>query len=78
VGSAMAYGLFFVFASQGDLTGFTALTFLTPVFALLCGIAWLDEHLRPLQWLGAGLALLSVALINRRVVLWDAARVSKG
>ena len=78
VGSALAYGLFFVFASQGDLTGFTALTFLTPVFALLFGIALLHEHLQPLQWLGASLALVSVLLINRRVALWGEARVSKG
>jgi drug/metabolite transporter (DMT)-like permease len=69
-GSALAYGLFFWFASSGDLTGFTALTFLTPVFALLCGVLWLDERLRPLQWLGASLALGSVLLINRRGQLW--------
>jgi drug/metabolite transporter (DMT)-like permease len=71
LGSALAYGLFFWFARQGDLTGFTALTFLTPVFALLCGVLFLDEHLLPLQWIGAGLALVSVALINRRQRLWE-------
>jgi drug/metabolite transporter (DMT)-like permease len=70
LGSALAYGLFFWFASSGDLTGFTALTFLTPVFALLCGVLLLDEQLRPLQWLGALLALGSVLLINRRQSLW--------
>ncbi|MFN6340502.1 MAG: DMT family transporter [Cyanobacteriota bacterium] len=70
LGSALAYGLFFVFASTGDLTGFTALTFLTPVFALLCGIVFLDEHLRPMQWAGTALALVSVVLINQRMVLW--------
>jgi drug/metabolite transporter (DMT)-like permease len=70
LGSALAYGLFFWFASSGDLTGFTALTFLTPVFALLCGVWLLDEQLQPLQWLGAGLALVSVLLINRRQQLW--------
>lgn len=69
-GSALAYGLFFWFASRGDLTGFTALTFLTPVFALLCGVLWLHEQLLPLQWLGVALALVSVLLINRRHVLW--------
>ncbi len=53
LGSAVAYGLFFWFASSGDLTGFTALTFLTPVFALLCGVLLLDERLGGLQWLGA-------------------------
>jgi drug/metabolite transporter (DMT)-like permease len=72
-GSALAYGLFFSFASRGDLTGFTALTFLTPVFALLCGFLLLDERLAPLQWLGAGLALVSVLLINRRGQLWQPA-----
>ncbi|MFM1797993.1 MAG: hypothetical protein RLZZ117_271 [Cyanobacteriota bacterium] len=75
VGSALAYGLFFVFASQGDLTGFTALTFLTPVFALLFGIVLLHERLRPLQWLGAFLALVSVVLINRRAALWKEPRL---
>lgn len=69
-GSALAYGLFFSFASQGDLTGFTSLTFLTPVFALLCGLLLLEERLEPLQWLGAALALVSVLLIHRRHRLW--------
>ncbi|MFM9110587.1 MAG: DMT family transporter [Prochlorococcaceae cyanobacterium] len=72
-GSALAYGLFFWFASSGDLTGFLALTFLTPVFALLCGLALLDERLLPLQWLGALLALVSVVLINQRQRLWRGA-----
>jgi drug/metabolite transporter (DMT)-like permease len=71
LGSALAYGLFFWFANSGDLTGFTALTFLTPVFALLCGVLLLDEQLRPLQWLGALLALMSVLLISRRQQLWQ-------
>ncbi len=71
LGSALAYGLFFWFANSGDLTGFTALTFLTPVFALLCGVVLLDEQLRPLQWLGALLALMSVLLISRRQQLWQ-------
>jgi drug/metabolite transporter (DMT)-like permease len=71
LGSALAYGLFFWFASSGDLTGFSALTFLTPVFALLTGVLLLHERLQPLQWLGAAVALLSVVLINRRQVLWE-------
>jgi len=71
LGSALAYGVFFWFASSGDLTGFTALTFLTPVFALLCGVLWLGEQLLPLQWLGALLALVSVLLINQRQRFWE-------
>jgi drug/metabolite transporter (DMT)-like permease len=70
-GSALAYGLFFWFATHGDLTGFSALTFLTPVFALLTGMLLLGERLRPLQWLGASLALVSVVLIHRRQILWS-------
>jgi drug/metabolite transporter (DMT)-like permease len=69
-GSALAYGLFFWFASSGDLTGFTALTFLTPVFALLSGMLLLEERLLPLQWVGASLAMASVVLINQRGRLW--------
>jgi drug/metabolite transporter (DMT)-like permease len=76
LGSALAYGLFFWFASSGDLTGFTSLTFLTPVFALLCGQLLLAERLRPLQWLGVALALASVLLINRREVLWGRGRMA--
>ena len=70
LGSALAYGLFFWFANREGLTSFTSLTFLTPVFALICGLALLGEQLRPLQWLGAALALISVVLINRREQLW--------
>ena len=70
LGSALAYGLFFWFANREGLTSFTSLTFLTPVFALLCGLVLLGEELRPLQWLGAALALISVVLINRREQLW--------
>ncbi len=70
LGSALAYGLFFWFASRGDLTSFTSLTFLTPVFALLCGQLLLEERLQPLQWLGVALALVSVLLIHRRHQLW--------
>jgi len=71
-GTALAYGLFFWFASRGDLTGFTSLTFLTPVFALASGLVLLGEQLEPLQWLGVVLALASVLLINRRAELWQA------
>jgi drug/metabolite transporter (DMT)-like permease len=77
LGSALAYGLFFWFANHGDLTSFTALTFLTPVFALLCGVLLLGEQLQPLQWLGAAFALVSVVLINRRALIWHPAAAAE-
>ncbi len=69
-GTALGYGLFFWFVTRRELTGFTALTFLTPVFALACGLLVQHEHLDLAQWLGVGLALVSVVLINRRQQLW--------
>jgi drug/metabolite transporter (DMT)-like permease len=65
-GSAIAYGLFFYFASKGNLTSLSALTFLTPVFALLFGNLFLSEVLSPLQWFGVSLTLVSIYLINQR------------
>jgi len=65
-GSAIAYGLFFYLASTRNLTSFAALTFLTPVFALLFGNLLLSEQLSGLQWLGVGLTLISIYLINQR------------
>jgi drug/metabolite transporter (DMT)-like permease len=68
-GSAIAYGLFFYFASSGSLTSLSSLTFLTPVFALLFGNLFLSEVLNLLQWLGVSLTLVSIYLINQRDVL---------
>ncbi|BBD62180.1 hypothetical protein NIES2109_50180 [Nostoc sp. HK-01] len=65
-GSAIAYGLFFYFASSGSLTSLSSLTFLTPVFALLFGNLFLSEILSPLQWIGVCLTLISIYLINQR------------
>ncbi len=68
-GSAIAYGLFFYFASSGSLTSLSALTFLTPIFALLFGNLFLGEVLSHLQSVGVGLTLVSIYLINQRDVL---------
>ena len=65
-GSAIAYGLFFYFASSGNLTSLSALTFLTPVFALLFGNLILSEVLSPIQWTGVSLTLVSIYLVNQR------------
>lgn len=65
-GSAIAYGLFFYFASSGNLTSLSALTFLTPIFALLFGNLLLSEVLSPLQGIGVSMTLVSIYLINQR------------
>lgn len=65
-GSALAYGLFFYFAASGSLTSLSALTFLTPVFALLFGNLFLQEVLSQLQMFGVALTLVSIYLINQR------------
>jgi drug/metabolite transporter (DMT)-like permease len=65
-GSAIAYALFFYFAASGSLTSLSALTFLTPVFALLFGNLFLAETLTPVQSIGVLLTLVSIYLINQR------------
>jgi drug/metabolite transporter (DMT)-like permease len=66
-GSAIAYGIFFYIAAQGNLTSLSALTFLTPIFALLFSTWLLSESLSSLQWSGVMLTLLSIYLINQRI-----------
>lgn len=65
-GSAIAYGVFFFLASKGNLTSLSALTFLTPIFALTFGNLILGETLSTLQWQGVCLTLISIYLINQR------------
>ncbi|WP_416670402.1 DMT family transporter [Egbenema bharatensis] len=65
-GSAIAYALFFYFASSGNLTSLISLTFLTPIFALLFGNLFLGEVLNSIQWFGVSLTLVSIYLINQR------------
>ena len=67
LGSAIAYGVFFYLATQGSLTSLSALTFLTPVFALLFSTWLLSESLSSVQWSGVILTLISIYIINRRV-----------
>ncbi|MAR06472.1 MAG: EamA family transporter [Cyanobium sp. NAT70] len=71
LGSALAYGLFFWFANRSDLTSFSSLGFLTPVFALTTGGMFLGERLEPLQWIGVVMVLLSVICVSQRRRLWE-------
>ena len=70
LGSALAYGLFFWFANREELTTFSTLAFLTPVFALASGGIWLGERLNSLQWVGVVLVLVSVLLVSQRRRFW--------
>ncbi len=71
LGGALAYGMFFWFANRKELTSFSTLAFLTPVFALATGGLWLGERLQSLQWAGAFLVLLSVLLVSQRRRFWE-------
>ena len=77
LGSALAYGLFFWFASRKELTSFSTLAFLTPVFALVSGGVWLGERLDSLQWVGVFFVLFSVFLVSQRARLWEPFRDSQ-
>ena len=66
MGSAIAYGIFFYLASKGNLTSLSALTFLTPIFALLFGTIILSEELSSIQSIGVALTIVSIYLINQR------------
>ncbi|PSB03088.1 DMT family transporter [Merismopedia glauca] len=68
-GSAIAYGLFFYFAANGNLTSLSSLTFLTPIFAILFGNLFLSEELTTVQWAGVSLTLVSIYLINQRQMI---------
>ncbi|MBT9317983.1 DMT family transporter [Leptothoe spongobia] len=68
-GSAIAYGVFFYLASKGNLTSLSALTFLTPVFALTFSTSLLAENLTAIQWTGVGFTLVSIYLVNQRDML---------
>jgi len=64
LGSALAYGAFFYFASKGSLTKLSSLTFLTPMFAALFGYLLLGERLDELQLAGAALTVLAIYLVS--------------
>ena len=70
-GGALAYGLFFYFANNKEITGFSTLAFLTPVFALLSGGVWLNERLTIIQWVGVVFVLVSVFFVSQRKSLWE-------
>jgi drug/metabolite transporter (DMT)-like permease len=75
-GSALAYGIFFFYAAKGNLTSLSALTFLTPVFAMSFGHLLLSERLTPIQLGGVAVTLVSIYLVNQRQQLGQWLRLS--
>jgi drug/metabolite transporter (DMT)-like permease len=75
-GSALAYGIFFFYAAKGNLTSLSALTFLTPVFAMIFGHLLLSERLTPIQLGGVAVTLVSIYLVNQRQQLEEWLRLS--
>lgn len=65
-GGCIAYGLYFNAATRGSLLQLSSLTFLTPLFAAVCGYAALGETLTQQQLVGAGIVLAGVTLVNTR------------
>lgn len=63
-GGAISFGVFFDNATKGNLTKLSSLTFLTPVFATICGYLVLSERLDNVQLVGAGIVCAAVLLIN--------------
>ena len=63
--------MFFWFANQRDLTSFSSLGFLTPVFALASGGWLLGERLDLLQWIGVVMVLVSVIFVSQRRRFWE-------
>ena len=70
-GGALAYGLFFYFANNKEITGFSTLAFLTPIFALLSGGVYLNERLTIVQWIGVVFVLISVFFVSQRKSIWE-------
>ena len=71
--TAIAYILYFrLIANVGAAKAITV-AYLVPVFGIVWGMTFLDEHLTPGMWLGAALVLVGVALttnlFKRRVVI---------
>ncbi len=68
--TALAYILYFRLIANVGAEKAITVAYLVPVFGVMWGIVFLDEHLSPGMWVGAGLVILGVALttgiLNRK------------
>lgn len=60
--TAFAYILYFRLIANVGSAKAISVAYLVPVFGLLWGIVFLDEHLSPGMWAGASLVILGVAM----------------
>jgi drug/metabolite transporter (DMT)-like permease len=65
-GSLIAYSAFVWILRNAPLTTATTYAYVNPIVALLLGWAVVDEELSPLVLAGAGLIVVSVAVVLRR------------
>lgn len=61
--NALPYFLFGLGLALVPVATAATLTLMEPLTATLLGVAWLDERLVPLQWLGVGLLLLGLLVL---------------
>ena len=72
--TAFAYLLFFRILETAEPTDLMLVTFLTPISALILGLLFLHEPVRPQAFAGMGLIGLSLAVIDGRLFGWLLAR----
>ncbi len=66
LGTGIAYLLYYFIIDRLGAVGASSVTYLPPVVALLIGALLVKEPINPQDYLGAGLILVGVFLINKR------------
>ena len=67
LGTGLAYILYYFIVSQLGAVAAASSTYIPPVIALLIGVLIVGEHITTVDVIGAGLILMGVVLINKRV-----------
>ncbi|MDN5843587.1 MAG: EamA family transporter, partial [Alcaligenaceae bacterium] len=75
VASLVGYVLWGRLLSRHPVAKIAPLSLLIPIVGLLCADLVLDEHLRPVQWVGGAIVLagLAVNMFGPRLFRWRAA-----
>ena len=77
VATLVGYVLWGRLLSRHPVARIAPLSLLIPVVGLVCADLVLDEHLRPIQWVGGAIVLagLAVNMFGPRLLRWFPARV---